>query len=191
MKISNRAVRITALNSEWMMNIRDEYKTVCGGIIKIPSETKEHLLVHPEVGELLEEVLGQLRLPENGGFLARSEDLGRPVGLSACVPAPRVGMDDVATFASRINRPRPSRVLVGAEKVPTSEVTLIAAPEGAGVYTLITAWVGPLAPKEPGDAEVGPERDASLDFWSNNALVWDPATAGEPQALSWRQVLKM
>lgn len=171
------------------MELRDEYKTACGGTVVLSQAAKEHLLAHADVGEILGEVLGQISLPQE--WLVTETDLGRVVGLSSCVPAPYVGLDDPATFASRINRPRPSRVLVGAEKVSTSKVAVIARPEESGVFTLVTAWIGPLAPMEPGDATPGPEREASLDFWSNNALVWDPASAGEPAEMTWRQVLDL
>ncbi len=172
-----------------------------GVIINIPAATRDHMLAHPDVGDLLEEAAGLLVL--NGEFLAKSVNLGRQVGLSACVPAPRIGLDDPATFVVRVNRPRPSRVLVGAEMVPTSEVSIIARPTEAG-YELITAWIGPLAPREPADflyTEEGARLEAvpaasvrglleSLDFWSRYALVFDPGVAtGEPFTSTWRAVL--
>lgn len=170
------------------MEIPSTLTTRTGGTITVPPETLAHLEAHPDVGALIEEAVGLLD-SSSGAFIATDVDMGREVGLSACVPAPRLELDTEATFALRVNRPRPSRVVVGAEKVPTSRVAIIAAPTGGGTYRLITAWVGPLAPKEPGDASPGAEFDQSFNFWSSHALIWEAETAASPVTSTWREVL--
>lgn len=162
-------------------------KTSNGRTIFVSAETVAHLAAHQDVAAVIEEAARLLE--PDGGFLATDVDLGRPIGLSGCVPASRLGLDDKATFATRVNRPRPSRVAVGAEKVPTSRVAFIAAPQKGGSYKLITAWVGTLAPKEPGDAEPGEEFETSFDFWATHALVWESETCGDVIETTWREVL--
>ncbi len=158
-----------------------------GRTIHVPAETIEHLAAHPDVTSVIEEAAGLLVL--TGAFCAQDVDMGRPIGLSGCVPATRLGLDDTATFALRVNRPRASRVAVGVEKVPTSRVAFIAAPLPDGSYRLITSWVGELAPKEPGDASPGAEFDQSFEFWSTHALVYDEETCGPVLETTWREVL--
>ncbi len=172
------------------MAIRDEYRTKCGGVLVLPPKTKEHLVAHPEVGNLLEEAAGLLELPRDGSFLARAVEFGRVVGRSGCVPAPVIGPGGKATFALRAGRRKASRVAVGVEGPEASTVVVLAfAAKEARTYVLITSFVGALAPKEPWDASPGSEREDSLVFWGQNALVHDPSVMGEPFEASWQEII--
>lgn len=172
--------------------LRDNYATACGGRLVVPPKTREHLLAHPEVGGLMEEVAGLLRLPSDGSFLARAVDLGRVIGRSGCVATAPIDSETPTLFAQRVAREKPTRVTVGEEGPDTSLVALLAfAGREQGTYVLITAWRGPLAEKEPWDRSLGTDeaRAAALEFWCRNALVYDPAVMGEPFTATWREIL--
>lgn len=174
------------------LNVRDTYNCKNGGKLLIPQSTRDHLLAHPDVGDLIEEATARLELP-GGAFLARAIDLSRPIGLSGCVPAPRIERTERTTFALRVQRPRPSRVAVGVSQVPTTEFAFIAKPSAedpSHVYVLITCWVGGLAPKEPGDAAPGKEFEEAFEFWATHALVYDQEVMGPVLEMSWDEVLR-
>ena len=172
------------------MALRSSYRTKCGGVLVLPPKTKEHLVAHPEVGGLIEEVAGLIELPRDGSFVAKEIDLGRTVGRSGCVSATTVGPESNATFALRAGRRKPSRVAVGTIGPEASTVVVLAfAGREPATYVLITAYVGELAPKEPWDAEPGPEREDSLAFWSSHALVWDGEVMGKPFTSTWSEVI--
>lgn len=172
------------------MALQSSYRTKCGGALVLPSKTKEHLVAHPEVGDMLEEVAGLIELPRDGSFLAREVDLGRVVGRSGCISAPAVGSEGEATFALRAGRRKPSRVAVGAVGPEVSTMVVLAfAGKEPRTYVAITAYVGALAPKEPWDTAPGKEREASLAFWSSHALVWDPGVMGQPIVSTWSAII--
>ena len=173
------------------MALRDQYRTKCGGVLVLPPKTKEHLVAHSVVSDLLEEVAGLLELLRDGSFVAREVELSRVVGRSGCVSATAVGLEGEANFALRVGRRKASRVAIGVEGPEASTVVVLACADKAvkGTYVLITAYVGALAPKEPWDAAPGPEREASLAFWGSHALVWDPEVMGEPVTANWSAII--
>lgn len=168
------------------------YRTKCGGMILVSTNTALHLQAHPEVFDLLTEAIGQIKLPNDGSRLAVEVDLGRILGRSGCVATPVITNQTRATFAKRVNRPFPSRVAIGAVGLEISHVVIIAKPsDRPGVYDLITAYVGDLAPKEPWDPTLTTEveRAASLAFWTSHALVYDQTIMGPPIVSTWDAVL--
>ena len=170
-----------------------EYRTACGGTIIVPPRAEEHLRAHPEVGVLLAEVIGRVTLPCDGQFLALAVEMGRVIGRSGCVKAPRVGINDSEKFAQRVGRDKPSRVVIGVEGPEVTTVVILAfASKEARTYVLVTAFVGGLAPKEPWDRNLGSEleRQESLEFWSTHALVYDASVMGDPFESSWGAILK-
>ncbi len=179
------------LKKETYMQLRDQYVTKCGGFLVVPPRTKEHLLVHPEVTQLLEVAARRVILPIDGSFLARAVDLGRPVGYSGCVESEAVGETKQATFAIRTARRKASRVVVGVKGSIVNTVVILAfqAREVTNTYVLVTSYVGDLAPKEPWDTLPGPEREASFAFWSEHALVYDGAVMGEPFQSTWGEII--
>ena len=170
-----------------------EFKTACGGAVVVPPKTEDHLRAHPEVLAFLAEAIGRVDLPRNGEFLATEVAMGRVVGRSGCVPMWHIGPNDRATFALRVGREKPSRVMVGAEGPETTKVVVLAfaAKEAAGTYVLVTAFVGELAPKEPWDRNIRTEAEAkeSLDFWVSHALVYDSSVMGDVFESTWNRVL--
>jgi hypothetical protein len=104
-----------------------------------------------------------------GTFFIATVDLGG-LGTAPCAlhgPAtgePPVPEEEVE-YAKRGNRPNESR-LTSRPPTRSSKVTAIVS---GGV--LITAFGGPLAPKEPGDPSLKPgEKAESEAFWSQHAL---------------------
>jgi hypothetical protein len=164
-------------------------KTSCGGKIIVPPKTILHLRAHPEVERILNKVCERLVLPTDSSFLRCEVEMGHIVGLAGCVETPAIRVDEPATFAWRLERKGPSRVVV-ARGVETSMVSLLAFPNRDDVHTyvLITAWVGSLAPKEPWDTNITTELEQrdSLEFWCRHALVYDPSVmSSEPFTSSW------
>ena len=176
------------------MVLRDSYTTACGGRLVVPRKTREHLLAHPDVVGLLDEVTGLIQLPSDGSFLATEVNLGRVLGRSGCVATTPISMNESTLFAQRVAREKPTRVVVGMEGPKTSLVALLAfaSREPGRTYVLITAWRGPIAPKEPWDKTLGSEGEkaVALKFWCHNALVYDPAVMGEPFESTWEEVLR-
>ena len=111
------------------------------GVINITPQGLAHLEAHPEVLALLPKAAARITLPASGEFLAVSVDMRRVVGLSGCVVATTVGPQGPALFAQRVGRLGASRVTM-AGGAPTQHVTVLAAGEGNGDYTLVSAWVG-------------------------------------------------
>lgn len=170
------------------------YKTACGGMIVVPPKAEDHLRAHPEVLALLPEAIGRVELPKDGSFLATEVEMERVVGRSGCVPMDAsCGLDGLASFAFRVGREKPSRVVMHLEGDTTTKVVVLAfaSKESTRTYVLVTSFVGELAPKEPWDRNIRSqeERQESLDFWCSNALTWDSSVMGEPFASTWRRVL--
>lgn len=101
-----------------------------------------------------------VELPEHLGTV--SCGLHGPVMGDAPVPETEVH------YAVRGNRAGKSR-LVGRAPRPTRLVSVIAGPHEEEPCILYTAFGGPVAPKEPFDAE-GEERTRSEAFWAEHAL---------------------
>lgn len=170
-----------------------EYKTKNGGTIVVPRKAQSHLLAHPDVLVILSEVIGKIILPRDGLFLATEVEMGRIIGQSGCVKTPEIGFNEKAHFALRLERDKPSRVVLDVECLDTTKVAILAFPsrDDIGIYILVTSFVGPLAPKEPWDKSIQLETEfqTCLEFWSSNALVYDPEVMGLILESSWEEVL--
>jgi hypothetical protein len=122
-----------------------------------------HADANRELPALVAEALG--RVVGGEGFIALHVDLGREVGLTACVLADD---SDAVVYAQRPNRFDLTRFVRNRQAEPTRFISVVLKQTRAG-YELVTAWVGELAPPEPWDRNSKPE---SLGFWSSHALVW-------------------
>jgi len=170
-----------------------KYKTIDGGTIVVPPKAEDHLRAHPEVDEILAEAVAKIRLPRDGAFLSVEIEMGRIMGRSGCVSTPPINPSDRSLFAQRIGRERPSRIIVGEGEETTQVVILaFASREEAGMYVLVTSWIGSLARKEPWDPMIRSQEEYQdcLQFWCSNALVWDPAVMSEPFESNWVEILK-
>lgn len=173
--------------------LQREYTTACGGRIVVPRKTADHLRAHPEVVPHLPEAIGRVQLPDGGAFLRVAVEMGRLVGPSGLVKTAPIRLDEPATFARRIGRDQASRVVVGEQGPEVSTIAVLAFVDKAdfSTYVLITAFVGDLAPREPWDPnfESDAERKEALEFWSRNALVYDPSVMDEPFQSTWAEII--
>ena len=157
----------------------------------ISASAQSHLDAHPDVRSLIAEAWSLADPPDAHVALPLQIDLGRIVGLSGAVATPLITVDTPALFALRTGRRRPSRVVsddIEDAQRATSLVSLIVRPL-AGGYSLISAWIGGLAPREPWDARSAEERAESLAWWCSHALVHDSATMAAPVESCWSSVL--
>jgi len=97
--------------------------------------------------------------------------LGAPCGLyGPAMGDPPVGEQEVRYAQRTPDRP-PSRLVDRLAPRPDDRVTFVVL-RGA-TPTLLTAYAGPSAPREPGDPSLpdqGPEREEAVKFWAEHAL---------------------
>lgn len=172
--------------------IKDQYFTKDGRTITVTEETKEHLKAHPEVESILEEVLLNVELPQDKSVFGKEIDMGRIVGKSGCVKTQKFSSLDTLMFAQRGNRSKPSRVVIDMQGDDTSTVVIWAKySEEENAYVLCTAYVGRMSPVEPWDKslETETQKQESLDFWCEHALVYQKEVMEEPFPSSWEKIL--
>lgn len=170
-----------------------EYRTSCGGTIRVLPKTVEHLKAHPEVTVFLNEAIGLLSLPRRPAKLESVIDLGKAIGRSNLLPTPAVAYDEAAMFAMRHGRRSASRVVEPNNVGPTcSTIVVIAKPTPIPeTYDLLTSWIGKLACKEPWDLSIRSEeeRNKCLAFWRSHALIHDSKTMSKMFQSSWQKIL--
>ena len=136
-------------------------------------QDREDSHLHGGVVDLLPEVLGEIR---SGGrlFVVQEVDLGRTVGQSTCV---RTGPGDVVVYAQREGRNGHTRFVKNRQAEPCAYVAVILRRLETGVYELVTAYIGRLAPREPFDPKA---RQEAFTFWHSHALIWgsEPVVPG-------------
>lgn len=94
-----------------------------------------------------------------------------PCGLFGPVMGDAPVPESEVSYETRGTRQYTSR-LVKRDTRPTNKVTVIAGPHGESAVVLYTAFGGPLAPKEPGDTTLAPEKlEESRSFWAEHALA--------------------
>lgn len=174
--------------------IQNFYTTKDGRIIVVTDETREHMKAHPEVENILEEVLLNVELPQDKSVYGKEIDMGRVVGKSACVKLKKISLSEKSCFALRINREKASHVILDTEGDSTSKVIVWARfDENFNQYILRTAYIGNLAPAEPWDKSLKTEtqKQESLDFWCEHALLYQKDVMGEPFESTWEEILKI
>jgi len=166
-------------------------KLKSGETVLIPQETKDHLLAHPEIWDVLEEALSKVE-SNIRDFIIEEVDMGRFIGKSGAIRLTESTMSQIKKlqFAKRVGRENWSRVITGAEAPDCNSVVVIASREDDNNYKLITAYVGWLSEREPTDPglTVG-DLPKSLKFWSSYALVYDPEIMGPIKELTWPEAI--
>ena len=169
-----------------------------GNRVIIPYETEQHMLAHPDVNlELIREAFDLIDLDAAKKNLEVCRNLGRVIGVTGKIRTPVIAPADCALFAKRKARPYPSRVVVGMEKEPTSEICVVANRSNRDTKTFIlrTAWLGELAPPEPFSlgrfgADAAKE-EVSLAYWCSHALIYDDREfMDEPAESSWTIIVQ-
>ena len=128
--------------------------------------------------ELLKEALSRITLSpddeNNRDIITKEIDMGRVVGKNSCIT---VNPTDNTFMAKRIGRRCLSHVVINKEFEDSTKVIVLLGKNGND-YTLITAYIGCLAPMEPGDPRLLETNDTELieeskKFWSSHALVYN------------------
>jgi len=167
--------------------------TKCGKTIVVPQKALSHLKAHPEVGSILPEIIRRITLPLDSSFLSTEVEMERIVGRSGRISTSEINLNEKTLFALRVERDRPSRVVMGqGEETTKVSVLAFSAQNEDDTYVLITSWVGTLAPREPWDKMIKTpgEFQNCLQFWRSNALSYDSSIMGEPFESTWEEVLK-
>ena len=168
------------------------YKTGCGGSIILTEGVSDHLEAHPGILDLIPEIASRVTLPTDSSRLDCQISLGRVVGQSSLINIKKIGLSEMTWFAIRKNRMKASRVVPDASPVDTDLASIVASPVGKDSYELVTAWFGPMAPKEPWDPDLADDPSAyeeSINFWCRHALVYDPELMRKPFRSNWEKVL--
>lgn len=159
-----------------------------GGRIVVSDQTKKHLEAHQGILPLLPEAVSRICLPD-GDELVREIQMGRIVGKDYCCETGQISRDTFTSFVWRPGRRGPSRVILIDTLQDTDLVSVVAKRVSDGEFSLITAFLGRLAPREPWDPWLDSfEEMESLVFWLSHAL----AVVEIPRGLfwaSWDQVL--
>jgi|SRR5476651_72382 len=155
--------------------------------VVVTKSGSDHMIAHPIADHILHEAFGLLNISRmDKQFWKGTVDLGRIVGIEGRVTVPTVGVDDPTTFAHRHNRKRASHCVI-AEGQETSHITLVLrrGTNSNGMF-FVSAWCGTSADMEPRNLN----DHVHLDFWCNNALIWNDQSFNEPPFTStWREVL--
>ena len=168
-------------------------KARCGGFINLTDSLREHLEAHPEILDLIPEIVSKVNIPTDGCRLASQTSLGRVVGQSSLIKTQKIGLSETAWFAIRKNRMKASRVVPDAGPADTDLVSIVANPVEKKSYELVTAWFGAMAPKEPWDPDLADDPsayDESINFWCRHALVYDPELMRKPFRSNWNKILE-
>lgn len=171
--------------------LKSRYRTACGGTIVVTQKARNHLEAHPEVIGLLSEGIKMINLPTSNEFLEISVDFGRTIGYRTLVKSPGT-QDTPSMFAVRSGRKLPTRIAMDKALEESSRLVVVARPaqEDKRTYLLVTSFIGETTPSEPhGRFQSKQEAEAALNFWSNHALAYDPATMSPPFESNWRAIL--
>lgn len=124
-------------------------------------------------------------------FLKVQVNFPQAIGYTTCVETDT--NDENIFYAKRPGRAGYSRLIVGRDPEPCSSVVVILKmADTAGIYVLITAYIGLDAPHEPWDPHIQGDfrqRQRSLAFWRRHAFVADETAYIGPSAIGacpWR-----
>ena len=144
--------------------------TTKNGINIYAITASEHMLAHKNVNE--REIAEAISLINyNAPFQMETVDLGRIIGVDACVTTTE---NDDIRYECRPGRKTKSRLVYGREAEPTSLITVGICKDDDGLNTVFTAFYGAKSPKELEDPRLKPEeREEAEKFWATHALVAD------------------
>lgn len=153
-----------------------EEKFFLGSGEEVRDRADSHVATHTSVHAVLAEALKKIHASERG-FIIEEIQMGRIIGETICVAT---GPGDQIIFGKRPNRWGLTRFVKNRKSEQSSSVVVILKKaEGNDFFTLITAFVGAMAPPEPWDQRTfsqkpdpkGAEKE-SKEFWSTHALVY-------------------
>lgn len=131
-----------------------------------------HLQQHADVLPHLEAAVNALgQLQDQRRFVEIDVDLGQTIGMTYRV---ETNDGDDVYYEVRPGRGWPSRFVRGKQPTASSHVTLILKrTKKENNYVLITAFIGTVACREPGDPSLRDleSRQKAEEFWSKHALI--------------------
>ena len=130
----------------------------------VNSHAATHLQDHPELFDLIKEVLSEYSVNENK--IRFETDMGRDIGLTDLVET--TDADDVF-YAKRPNREKYTRFVNNTEPRMTHFVTIELNIINDTDYEVFTAFIGRLTPPFPYGKDDSNEQ--ARTFWNNHALV--------------------
>ena len=175
------------------MEKSNRYITNCGSVIKLSTNTHSHLEVHYKIIDYLPQAISQISFPNKQEDRIRMEiDLKKIIGKSSLINTEPITYNSDTYFSIRKGREGPSRVVLDEKPKETSIISIIAEPKDEKQYNLVSAWYGPIAPKEPWDNSLIKDKkalDESLSFWCCHALVYEVDFMQEPFESTWDKVI--
>jgi len=171
----------------------NRYITNCGSVIKLSTNTHSHLEVHYKIIDYLPQAISQISFPNKQEDRIRMEiDLKKIIGKSSLINTEPITYNSDTYFSIRKGREGPSRVVLDEKPKETSIISIVVDPIDENNYNLISAWYGPIAPKEPWDNSLIKDKkalDESLSFWCCHALVYEVDFMQEPFESTWDKVI--
>ena len=119
-------------------------------------------------------------------------DSKKIIGKSSLIKTESITNNSDTYFSKRKGREGPSRVALDQDFQGTSIISIVAEPLDEKQYNLISAWYGPIAPREPWDNTLLNDQkrlDESLSFWCCHALVYEVDFMQDPFISTWNKVL--
>jgi hypothetical protein len=169
------------------------YITNCGSVIKLSNKTLSHLEAHPKIIDYLSEAISKTSIPIKQKDRIRIEiDLKKIVGKSSLINTEPITNNSDTYFSIRKGREGPSRVVLDEQQKETSIISVVLDPIVDKQYSLISAWYGHNAPREPWDNSLLKYRkalDESLSFWCCHAIVYEVDFMEEPFISTWKKVI--
>jgi len=155
--------------------------------IIIYENTLVHLRQHLDVLEHLEKTISLISL--NGKIYKDIIFFDTNIGFTGSSKTKETNMEDKIFVAKRNHRKIYSRVVI-VEPEPCSSIVIIARSTKNNEYALITAYIGTLSEKEINDKNLRPhERETSINFWKNNALIYDEKLFGTIKETTFENLL--
>jgi hypothetical protein len=155
--------------SKYKLQNMEKFQLKNGGYATERHESK----IKPGLRALLPEALAKIEA--NGrGFFTEEVDMGRIIGNTICVTT---DSSDEIVYARRIDVSRLTRFVKKRLAVPSSFITVILKKDNRDHthFVIIDAFIGNKARPEPFDLRsirTDEERQDSIKFWSNHALIW-------------------
>jgi len=169
------------------------YKSSNHCLVELSNKTLTHLEAHPKIIDYLLEAINKTSIPIKQKDRIKMEiDLKKIVGKSSLIKTESITNNSDTYFSKRKGREGPSRVLLNQDPQETSIISIIAEPKDEKQYNLVSAWYGPIAPKEPWDNSLIKDKkalDESLSFWCCHALVYEVDFMQEPYISTWEKVI--
>ena len=141
------------------------------------SYSGSHLDQHKDVIPFLQEALSKVDLTKHnrrtqGNTICLAVDMERIVGKTHCVETTH---KDEIVYATRAGRKTITRFVKNRDPIDCDHITVVIAMRPrVETFTLVSAWIGHPAPKEPSDASILTVNELveSEKFWNCHALIY-------------------